>query len=143
MIRDRAKSSRIALETGSQDSLPRVLADERMVKQILINILSNAVKFTPEGGRVVVSAEIDPEDGGLTIAVSDTGIGIAESHMEKGDGAVRQADGALNRKFDGGGLGLPLARALAELHCGTLDLESEVGQGTTVTGKLSPERLVA
>jgi len=110
------------------------------MRQILLNLLSNAVKFTPEGGLVRVSAF--RRNGGLAIAVSDSGIGIDPDDFEKALAPFGQVESTLNRKFEGTGLGLPLAKHLIEMHGGTLSLESEVNGGTTVTIFLPPERIV-
>jgi two-component system cell cycle sensor histidine kinase PleC len=109
--------------------LPLIRADNRKVKQILVNLLSNAIKFTPDGGRVTIEAGID-EDQSVHIAVVDTGIGVAADDIAKAMTPFLQIDGAINRKFEGTGLGLPLTKALMELHRGKLTLSSAVGEGT-------------
>lgn len=121
--------------------LPRVRGDERRLKQILLNLLSNAVKFTPAGGSVRVTARRTP-GGGLAMSVHDTGIGIAPDEIERAMAPFSQVETGLARRYDGTGLGLPLSKALAELHGGSLTLESEPGVGTTVTVLLPPERVV-
>ncbi len=141
LVRERAGGRNIDLSTRLVQPLPRLWADERKVKQILINLLSNAIKFTPEGGAIVVSAEVE-RDGWLCLAVADTGIGIAREHLEVVLSPFGQVDSALSRKHAGTGLGLPLTKALVELHGGTLSLTSEVGKGTTVTIRLPPDRII-
>ena len=106
-----------------------VVADERKVKQILVNLLSNAVKFTPEGGRVGVSATA--ADGVLTIAVTDTGVGIAPEDQAAIFEEFRQVGRDDTRKQEGTGLGLTLAKKFVELHGGRIWVESHVGQGST------------
>ena len=118
-----------------------IRADERRLRQILINLLSNAVKFTPEGGQVRVSSV--PEQGGLAIAVSDTGAGMAPEDIPNAMTPFGQIDSKVRRKLEGTGLGLPLAKQLVELHGGTFSIESKVGVGTTVTFVLPPERIIA
>ncbi len=113
-------------------ALPKLRADRRMLKQILVNLLSNAVKFTPQGGRVTVSAHCDPV-AGFALTVADTGIGIALEDIPKALARFEQVDAKLDRRYEGTGLGLPLSKAFVELHGGSLELESEVGVGTTVT----------
>src|SRR6185312_10945420 len=108
-----------------------VIADCRRLKQMLLNLMSNAVKFTPSGGRVTLAARLD--GGGFSIAVSDTGIGMATEHIPKALERFGQVDSSLSRKYEGTGLGLPLTKALAELHGATLAIESEPNAGTTVT----------
>ncbi len=142
LINERALNSNIDLSIMLEGKLPNILADERKLKQILLNLLSNAVKFTPKGGRVSVQAKADAETG-FRISVSDTGIGIARENFNTVLSPFGQVDSALARKFDGTGLGLPLAKSLAELHGGTLNLESVIGSGTTVTIQFPPRRLVA
>jgi len=142
LIKERAIENAVELDVEVDGHLPRIRADERKVKQILLNLLSNAVKFTPEGGRVSVRARADSK-AGLVISVQDTGIGIARDDIPKVLSAFVQVDSALTRQFQGTGLGLPLAKSLAELHGGTLELESEIGAGTVVTMSLPPDRLLA
>ena len=142
LVRERAASRNIDLSVRIPDRLPELWADERKIKQILINLLSNAIKFTPEGGAVTVSATRD--DGGrISLAVADTGIGIAKESLEVVLAPFGQVDSALSRKHTGTGLGLPLSKSLAELHGASLDLESELGKGTTVTVRFPQDRLIA
>jgi signal transduction histidine kinase len=122
--------------------LPPIRADERRLRQVLINLLSNAVKFTPAGGQVSIAAEADAKRGFL-IRVKDTGVGIKPEDIPTALEPFGQVDSSLVRNHEGTGLGLPLSRALVELHGGRLDIESEVGVGTTVTVALPPERLIA
>ena len=110
-----------------------------MVKQVLLNLLSNAIKFTPSGGSVRIVARTDDEDG-LVIEVADTGIGIAATDIERALQPFEQIDSSLHRKYQGTGLGLPLARSMCELHGGRFVIESAVGKGTTVTVRFPPER---
>ena len=105
----------------------------------MLNLLSNAVKFTPQGGSVRFSAGVDGA-GGVTFTVADTGIGIAPHQLERVLEPFGQVENIMTRTHAGTGLGLPLCKALAELHGGTLALESEVGSGTTVTIVLPKDR---
>ncbi|HSE79173.1 MAG TPA: ATP-binding protein [Alphaproteobacteria bacterium] len=140
LVGPRAQEGKIELRTSLDDSHNVVFADERRLKQILLNLLSNAVKFTPPGGLVEVSTEIDRE-GGLAISVVDTGVGIAADKIAIAMAPFGQVESGLNRRFEGTGLGLPLAKALTEAHGGALTLSSSVGVGTTVTVRLPPERV--
>ncbi len=119
-----------------------LLADRRILKQTLVNLLSNAVKFTPRGGRVAVSAHCDPATG-YVLTIADTGIGIAPDDIPKALARFAQVDARLDRRFEGTGLGLPLSKAFVELHGGSLELESEVGVGTTVTMRFPAARVVS
>jgi len=110
------------------------------VKQVLINLLANAIKFTPGGGKVRLSAA-HARDGGLVLAVADTGIGIAKEDIPKALERFGQVDSKLSRRYEGAGLGLPLAKQLMELHGGALVLESELNVGTTVSVTFPRERL--
>jgi PAS domain S-box-containing protein len=119
--------------------LPGLHVDPRRIAQAVANLLSNAVKFTPPGGRVAVAARL-LGDGGVVLSVMDTGIGMAPETIAAAMEPFRQLDGSLARKFEGAGLGLSIARALTELHGGTLAIESEVGSGTKVSISLPASR---
>jgi signal transduction histidine kinase len=131
VVAARAEEKGIALHTDIGRDLPVISADERKVKQILINLLSNAVKFTERGGHVTV--ETLRCDGGVSIRVTDTGIGMREEDIPLVLMPFRQVDSSLSRRQEGTGLGLPLTKSLAELHGGKLALASRLGEGTTVT----------
>ncbi len=109
--------------------------------QILANLLSNAVKFTPSGGRVAVKAWYGPH-GGYVVQVVDNGIGMALEDIPKALARFGQVDSGLQRAHEGTGLGLPLTKSLIELHGGSLDLQSEVELGTTVTVHFPADRVV-
>lgn len=140
MMSPHAKSANVVLRNEARRALPRVKADKRRMRQVLLNLLSNAVKFTPSGGSVTVNAEL--MDQGLRVSVSDTGIGIAEADIPRAFERFGQVDSTLARKYEGAGLGLPLARDLVELHGGQLTLESKLNLGTTVCFVLPHARLV-
>jgi signal transduction histidine kinase len=141
MVAVQAKVGGIDLLDEVGDNLPCVLADKRRLKQVLINLLANAVKFTPPGGRVRISAQ--RTDAGIFISIADTGIGIAEEDISKAFEYFGQVDSTLSRRYEGTGLGLPLAKKLMELHGGSLMLESAVKIGTTVTVMLPASRIIA
>ena len=141
MIRPMASAAGVSLSTDVSRSLPFIHADEVRFQEILLNLISNAVKFTPPGGAVTIRASM--EAGGLVIAVKDTGIGMKESDIAVALEPFRQIDGRLNRQFTGTGLGLPLAKRLVELHGGNLAIESAPGLGTTVRIRLPSERIMA
>lgn len=126
-----------ALFNNVRDNLPAISADRRAAKQMLLNLLSNAMKFTAPGRSITVTAT-ERADRGVTISVTDTGIGIAEKDIPKALAAYSQIDNAETRKHDGTGLGLPIVAALMKLHGGSLTLESVLGQGTTVSLHFPP-----
>ena len=140
LIAGRAQGDNIALETEIADGLPMLFADELKLKQILINLLSNAIKFTDPGGKVTLKVWCSTK-GGYVFQVIDTGIGIALEDISKALTPFQQIDNRLNRKYEGTGLGLPLSKSLAEMHGGSLDLQSQVGVGTTVTVRFPAERI--
>ncbi len=118
--------------TNLLGDLPSVIGEELAIKQIMINLISNAIKFTPHGGRVTISGEVDRQ-GSLHISVTDTGVGLDEAEIEKALSPFGQVDNALSRGNAGTGLGLTLVDALVKMHDGKLELFSKKGIGTTVT----------
>jgi two-component system, cell cycle sensor histidine kinase PleC len=132
LVRGRAAGGDIKLRNAVPALLPPIEADARAVKQILLNLLANAVKFTEAGGQVSVLARLEP-DGAMTVQVADTGIGIARENLHRLLEPFSQVDAGLERRYEGAGLGLSISRRLAELHGGTLEIDSELGNGTTVT----------
>ncbi len=136
-----ANKKGVRIVTRIESAVPRLRGDERRLRQILLNLLSNAVKFTPVQGEVRVL--VHPSDaGGIQIDVEDTGIGIPPDQIGRVMEPFYQVDGSLARTQEGTGLGLPIARSLAELHGGTLQLESAAGCGTAARLVLPPERVV-
>ena len=131
LIRERAQRHAIALALDADPALGEAVADERKFKQILLNLLTNAVKFTPDGGRVEVSARRDADD--MVVAVHDTGIGIAAEDQAAVFEEFRQVGRHYTNKQEGTGLGLALTRKFVELHGGRIWLESEPGKGSTFT----------
>ncbi len=142
ITRQRADERLITITTEIPEDLPDLLVDQRMMKQILINLISNAIKFNRTGGRVTVTAGVNPE-GGLSLAVIDTGIGMAEKDIPRLLEPFSQADAALNRTYEGTGLGLAITRNMVDLHSGRMEVKSELGRGTTVTIQLPPSRVAA
>jgi len=127
-----AQAKDITLKLTVPERLPALYGDDLRVRQILSNLLSNALKFTPDGGFVTVAPSVD-KAGRLGIAVADTGIGIAPDQLNDVLSVFGRAANAYVSGQDGAGLGLPLSARLAELHGGTLAIDSEPGHGTTVT----------
>ena len=142
LVSDRATRAEVTLRRDIAANPPQLFVDERKLKQILLNLLSNAVKFTPPGGSVTTTAQVTA-DGWYEIAVVDTGIGIAEDDLATVMEAFGQVDSTLARKYEGTGLGLPLTKAMVELHDGILDLRSEIDHGTTVAIRFPKERIRA
>ena len=140
MMAAQAAKAQVALMGDVASNLPCLNGDKRRIRQVLLNLVSNALKFTPPGGRVTVRAFHDEQR--FVLQVTDTGIGIAHSDFHKVLEPFGQVDSSLARKYDGIGLGLPLTRQMVELHGGDLDLDSMVGHGTTVTITLPASRLV-
>jgi PAS domain S-box-containing protein len=139
-VEPQAHTAGVHLQVDLAGDLPRLIADERRLRQILVNLLSNAAKFTPAGGRVVVRAQVNAR-GELAIAVADTGIGMNPQEITTALAPFGQVDNRLSRKFEGTGLGLPITQRLLELHQGRLEIASSAGGGTTVTATFPATRL--
>ncbi len=142
LLRDRATAGGVKLVVDIADDLPWLAADARKLKQIFVNLLSNAVKFTEAGGSVTVRMWCHPGDD-FMIEVADTGIGMAPDEIPHALSLFGQLDGILNRRHEGTGLGLPLTKALVEMHGGTLEISSDVGAGTTVALRFPASRVTA
>jgi signal transduction histidine kinase len=140
MISLQADKAEVAVSWHAEQPRFCLKADSRRMRQVLLNLLSNAVKFTPPGGSVNLEAK--PDDSGFTITVSDTGIGMTADDIPIALERFGQIDNGLDRRFEGTGLGLPLAKLLMEVHGGRLELNSEIGRGTSVTMLFPPARVV-
>ena len=140
MIKGQVDEKSIELACDVPATLPKVMADELKLKQVLINLLSNAAKFTPDRGRITIRAEV--RASGIVISVTDTGIGISAEDLPKVFTPFTQLNATVSRKYKGTGLGLPLAKALVELHDGSVTIESTLGEGTTVIVRLPARRVV-
>jgi len=140
MVRERANQHGIELHIQFDPGVQVIEADERKVKQVLFNLLANAVKFTPDHGHVYVTA--CRADTCLEVSVQDTGVGIAPEHQARIFDAFQQGDRGVAQPQEGTGLGLTLSRQFVELHGGRLWVESEVGKGSTFRFTL-PVQLVA
>jgi signal transduction histidine kinase len=137
LVRERAIRRGITLDRTFDERLGMIRADERKVKQVLLNLLSNALKFTPEGGRIDVRAAM--HDDRAEISVIDTGVGIAPEDQEAVFEQFRQV-GTADKKVEGTGLGLALSRKFIELHGGRIWVESQIGHGSTFTFTLPVRR---
>jgi len=141
LVKERAKNGEVQLQTNFPEGLPALHADARKFKQILVNLLSNAIKFTPAGGEVTLKAWWRP-DSGYVFQIIDTGIGIELKDIPRALAPFGQIESHLNREYEGTGLGLPLTKSLVESHGGSLDLQSQISVGTTVTVRFPEERIV-
>ncbi len=145
LVRDRARAKGQMLEFKAASDLPVLLVDGSRMKQIFINLLSNAHKFTPEGGRIVVVAQRSG-DGGATIAIADNGIGMTQEQVAVALTPFGQVQSSYSRSHEGTGLGLPMAAALVRQHGGEFHVSSQAGVGTTVVVTLprpaAPKRAI-
>jgi signal transduction histidine kinase len=139
MVEPQAEAAGLSLSTVIAPNLPRLTADRRLVRQVLVNLLANAVRFTQAGGAVSVHGFSRGAE--LCMEVHDTGIGIAAEDIPRALERFSQVDARLSRKYDGAGLGLSMAKQFMELHGGTLELESTPGAGTQVRIAFPPSRL--
>jgi two-component system, cell cycle sensor histidine kinase DivJ len=131
LMRHTAEQRSLSLIVDVAPGIPELPADKRACKQMLLNVISNAIKFTDPGGWVRVSARVEGES--VELAVADNGIGIAEADLPKLGNPFVQANNSYDRSYDGAGLGLSVVKGLARLHGGQLELASTLGQGTTAT----------
>ncbi len=130
----KAQEAGVELRTRIAPGLPELMADRRAFNQILINLISNAIKFTPRGGRVAIGARC--EGAMLVVTIQDTGVGIGENDLPRLGEAFFQARGAYDRHHDGTGLGLSIVKVLVHLHDGDMNISSRLGEGTRVTVRL-------
>ena len=138
VMRDTIAEKSQTLDLRLPRDLPMLSVDSKRIKQVLVNLLSNASKFTAERGRIILVAQRTP-DGGATVAVADTGVGMSADQIATALRSFGQVQGHLSRTQEGTGLGLPIARGLARQHGGELHLESQPGAGTTVFLTLPPD----
>jgi len=141
MLRGRANRGQIRIRNEVSRDFPLLHADNRIIRQILLNLISNAIKFTPADGEIEIATSVD-EDGGMMIEIRDHGIGISADDLTRVFQPFGQVDGSFSRNYEGVGLGLPLTKSFVELHEGKLELESELGVGTTVILTFPPSRVV-
>ena len=141
LLKLRAESKGLELIEDYGADLPQFWADERAIRQVALNLMSNAIKFTPRGGTVTLSARL-ASDGGLKIQVTDTGPGIPADELPKVMQAFGQRSLAHQTAEGGTGLGLPIVKSLVELHGGTFELRSELRQGTEATVSLPKKRIM-
>jgi two-component system cell cycle sensor histidine kinase PleC len=140
LVTSHAEEAKLVLRMELADGLPALRGDERLIRQAILNLLSNAIKFTPAGGFVRIAAS--HVDEGIVIEVSDNGIGISPEDLPRAMQPFEQISRGSTRERAGSGIGLPLAKRIAELHRGRLEIASRTGGGTTVRLILPPERIV-
>jgi two-component system cell cycle sensor histidine kinase PleC len=141
LLAEQARAAGVTIDHAVAPEVPALWADALRLKQILLNLCGNAIKFTPNGGQVRVGVA-SGKQGGVEITVADTGIGMPPEDIPRVLEPFVQLDSGLARRFGGSGLGLSIAKALTELHGGTLAIDSAVGQGTRVTLCFPAARLV-
>jgi signal transduction histidine kinase len=140
LVVERASALDVAIELDLSPELPLLRVDTLKMKQVLLNIVTNAIKFSHAGGKVALRARID--DKGVHLVVADQGIGMDDGEIETAITRFGQVASAWSRRHAGTGLGLPLAIGLIELHGGTLAIDSRKGQGTIVTLTLPLNRVL-
>jgi signal transduction histidine kinase len=142
MMQQQANRERVLIRTSYGYDLPQLVADERSIKQIVLNLVSNAIRFTDAGGQVIVSTSYE-QNGDLTLKVRDTGIGMNENELEDALRPYRQVGQKTEAETSGTGLGLPLARALAESNKGDFRIRSTPGEGTVIEIAFPASRVLA
>ena len=142
LIQQKADEAQVKVEVNFHNDLPMLYADATRLKQILINLVSNAIKFNRPEGRVMLGAHV-MDDNALEITVNDNGRGIAEKDLSMILEPFKQVEDIMTRSHEGSGLGLPLSKNLIELHGGTLKINSELGVGTTITLRFPAERVLS
>jgi two-component system, cell cycle sensor histidine kinase PleC len=130
-LRSMADDAKVTLASTVAVGLPKVRGDARKLNQALNNLISNAIKFTPAGGRVSIEV-LRQVSGGVSIMISDSGVGMTPQELDIALMPFGQVDGSRTRWREGTGLGLPIAKALIELHGGTIDIQSAKGKGTQI-----------
>jgi signal transduction histidine kinase len=145
----KAAEEKVALSFEAELERMEIGSDAAKIRQIVLNLIDNGIKFTPEGGAVAAVITRAPDDGSIRIAITDTGIGMREDDVPMAMASFEQVDGSLARNFEGTGLGLPLSRKLAQLLGGDIEIDSSPGNGTAITvtlpqsvppGALAPSR---
>ncbi|MBT6362980.1 MAG: PAS domain S-box protein [Rhodospirillaceae bacterium] len=142
LLQARADSGGVQISSDIDENLVAIKIDERRLKQIFLNLISNAIKFTPEGGEVSVRGYLN-QDYEIYFVVTDNGVGMTKEGIEKAFELFGQADSSLARKYEGTGLGLPLVKQLVETHGGSFKLESELKKGSIATVCFPAERLIS
>jgi PAS domain S-box-containing protein len=142
LLQPMANSQRVIIRTSLSESVPDVVADQRSVKQIALNLLSNAIRYTPSGGQIVVSTSYEPS-GNVVIRIRDTGIGMSRKELEQAMKPFGQVGTGPRQRGEGTGLGLPLTKAMVEANRAQFDIVSAPGEGTLVSIAFPPQRVLA
>jgi len=142
LLQPMANSQRVIIRTSLSASVPEVVADQRSIKQIALNLLSNAIRYTPSGGQIVVSTSYEPS-GNVLIRIRDTGIGMNRKELEQAMKPFGQVGPGPRPRGDGTGLGLPLTKAMVEANRAQFDIVSTPGEGTLVSIAFPPQRVLA
>ncbi|MBW8637452.1 PAS domain S-box protein [Hoeflea sp. WL0058] len=142
ILQPQANRQRVIIRTSLSSAVPDVVADRRSIKQIAINILSNAVRFTPAGGQAVVSSSYE-KDGGVVVRIRDTGVGMSDQQLADAMKPFRQVSESARPRGEGTGLGLPLAKAMTEANRAQFSMDSKPGAGTIVEIRFPPQRVLA
>ena len=143
IVQPQANSQRVIIRTALSQAVPNVVADGRSIKQIVLNILANAIRFTPSGGQIIVSSAYEP-NGSVVLRIRDTGIGMSRSELEQAMKPFRQVStGTPRNRGDGTGLGLPLTKAMTEANRASFAIHSAPNEGTLVEITFPPQRVLA
>ncbi len=142
IIQPQANGQRVIIRTALSQAVPQVVADLRSIKQIVLNILSNAIRFTPSGGQIVVSTAFEA-NGSVILRIRDTGVGMTRSELELAMKPFRQVTGAARKRGDGTGLGLPLTKAMVDANRASFAISSAPNEGTLVEITFPSPRVLA
>jgi signal transduction histidine kinase len=142
LVQPQANTQRVIIRTSLSQSVPDVVADLRSIKQIAINILANAIRFTPSGGQIVVSTAYEPT-GSVALRIRDTGVGMSKTDLEQAMKPFGQVAPGARHRGDGTGLGLPLTRAMTEANRALFSIQSSPNEGTLVEIVFPPQRVLA
>ena len=142
IIQPQANSQRVIIRTALSQAVPNVVADLRSIKQIVLNILANAIRFTPSGGQIIVSTAYE-SNGSVVLRIRDTGVGMSRSELEMAMKPFQQVSGTIRPRGDGTGLGLPLTKAMVDANRATFAISSVPSEGTLVEITFPPQRVLA